>query len=113
MSDRLHYVNGVTSHAAYADPIRGGFGGYQAACWDCDFRAETIYDDKNEARREAIAHMDANAVEPEPRYEPAGYRYRWTIALAGPDDWRWSEFDPSPFLLADVTEVQPLFVVAR
>lgn len=46
----------IEPHAAFVDPIEGGFAGYQAACWDCDWRDETIYDDKAYARAKADEH---------------------------------------------------------
>lgn len=50
----------VDPHAAYADPINGGYGGYQAACWDCNWRDDVVYDagrdGKSRAQETAARH---------------------------------------------------------
>lgn len=49
----------LRGHNAFADPIRGGWDGYQGACWDCDWRAPTIQAKKDDARNEALDHAAA------------------------------------------------------
>lgn len=53
-------------HQAYADPLDGGYGGYQGACHDCDWRGKVFPRTrmpqphiKREAREEATAHEEA------------------------------------------------------
>ncbi len=57
--------SGTEEHEAYADPIAGGWDGYQAACHDCDWRAPTIHPTgsagKDAAREEAIAHRKSGS----------------------------------------------------
>ena len=43
-------------HQVYADPIDGGYGGYEAACHDYDWRSGVVHENKNEARRDTKAH---------------------------------------------------------
>lgn len=55
-------------HDAYAQPLDGGYKGYQAMCWDCDWHgtqhlrgdevlgSEESYAHKRRARLEAVEH---------------------------------------------------------
>lgn len=66
-------------HESYADCLDGGYRGYQAACWDCDWRG-TVYlrgDEemgteesrahKRNARREAAEHQRDTLPATDPR----------------------------------------------
>jgi hypothetical protein len=62
------------SHDAYAAPLDGGYKGYQARCWDCDWTGteflrgdepmgtEASRQHKRKAQVEAAEHSEANTV---------------------------------------------------
>lgn len=58
MSEHSLSAQNTVTHAAYADPIGGGWDGYQGACHDCDWRAAEVHSDKDKARADAGAHID-------------------------------------------------------
>jgi hypothetical protein len=50
-------------HAYYADPIDGGWEGYEGACHDCDWRSGNVTADKGKARDDARRYHES-LVEP-------------------------------------------------
>jgi hypothetical protein len=78
-------------HQAYADPIDGGWGGYEAACHDCAWRGGVVHDDKGLAQEEAWEHAE-QAPPPSPSgagqpqlHPEAGQRARRILELDASD----------------------------